>query len=201
MQGKIDTSFQTVQRDMFSSGLAAELGPNALVCWLAVKNHADFNNGHSWPGVRAIAETIGISKSNVDRLVDELVEKKMLRVVKKGVPTKRGQTYVARERMCIRLGDRVLCTIYVDYIPSGFREKLHKIAESLKTGENDPDAWAEVEIVPGPDFVWDAARGSLMGKVKIDQAALPEIEGDGGKAGFDELAARLLLGRGTRTSG
>ena len=54
MQGRIDTSFQTLQRDLFSSGLAAKIGMNAFGVWLAIKSHADYNTGKAWPGMRRL---------------------------------------------------------------------------------------------------------------------------------------------------
>ena len=39
MEGRIDASFQTVQRDLFTSGMAAQIGMNAFGVWLAIKSH------------------------------------------------------------------------------------------------------------------------------------------------------------------
>lgn len=44
-QASIDASFTTAQRDMFESGLVAEIGANAFAVWMALKHHADFNTG------------------------------------------------------------------------------------------------------------------------------------------------------------
>lgn len=49
IQGVIDTTYHTQQRDMFVSGLAAEIGVNAFAVWHAIKSHADFQTGIAWP--------------------------------------------------------------------------------------------------------------------------------------------------------
>jgi len=39
MHNQIDTSFQTLQNDLFSSGMAAKIGMNAFGLWSAIKNY------------------------------------------------------------------------------------------------------------------------------------------------------------------
>lgn len=163
MQGKIDSSFQTEQRDLFASGIVAEIGVNAYAVWSAIKYHADFATGEAWPGMRRLGELVGLSKSTVDRAVDVLEKARMLRVLKAG-GKRRGQTYIARERMAVRLGDRILCTIVVDYVPSRLRGQLDRIEAALTKG-GDPDAFADVEIIPGEGFAWDAPAGVLRGRI------------------------------------
>lgn len=98
------------------------------------------------------------------------------------------EPHIARERLDVRLGEMVLCTIVVDYVPNSLRSTLGKIQNALKTGEASPDAWAEVEIIPGDGFKWDAAAGLLRGR--IDARAIPS--GPNPKDDFDKLAATLL---------
>lgn len=162
MQGSVDTSFQTMQRDLFNSGMAAHIGMNAFGVWLAIKNHADYNTGECWPGMRRLAELTGLALGSVQKSVKTLVEAKLLRVE----PRKRkGNTYVARERMDIRLGSRVLCTIVLDYVPRGLKQRLEEIERSIKTGDNNPTLWSDVEIIPGQGFQWDASTGVLRAKI------------------------------------
>lgn len=178
MQGRIDTSFQTVQRDLFSSGLAAQIGMNAFGIWLAIKSHADFQTGKAWPGMRRLGELTGLSLGAVSNSVAVLVEAKLVRVVahSKGGSGRRGQTYIACERLDVRLGDRVLCTIVLDYVPSRMRGQVAKIDQALRVGEVDSDIFAGCEILPGPGFVWDSKTGSLRGSIPARE--LPTIEED-----------------------
>ena len=194
MQGKVDSSFQTEQRDLFASGIVAEIGVNAYAVWSAIKYHADFNTGHAWPGMRRLGELVGLSKSAVDRAVDVLEKSHMLRVVK-AANKRRGQTYLARERISVRLGDLVLCVVVIDYVPAQVRNRISRIEQALAVGEHDPDAFAEVEIIPGTGCVWDAASKLLRAKVPVRDIPA-SVAGDDpakqiGEALLKRLAPRL----------
>ena len=45
ISGDVDTTYMTQQRDMFSSGLAAQIGVYAYTTWCAIKYHSDFQTG------------------------------------------------------------------------------------------------------------------------------------------------------------
>ena len=160
MQGRIDTSFETLQRDLFASGMAARIGMASFGVWLAIKSHADYNTGECWPGMRRLAELTGLSLGGVSKAVRTLVEARLLRVLAVG-RGKRGNRYVARERLDVRLGDRVLCTVVVDYVPATLRQTLSGIDQALATGEGAAEVFADCEIVPGVGFAWDARVGVL----------------------------------------
>lgn len=168
IEGRIDASFTTEQRDLFASGIVAEIGVTAYAVWSAIKFFADYNTGHAWPGMRKLGSTLGLSPMTVKRAVDTLQEARMLRVV--AVSSRRkGQTYIAREKMAVRLGNRVLCAIVIDYVPSTLRGKLNRLENALATGEADPEAFAAVEIIPGDGFHWNPTTQSL-------HATLPSAE-------------------------
>jgi len=164
IEGSIDSSFTTEQRDLFASGIVAEIGVNAYAVWSAIKFYADYNTGHAWPGMRKIGEKLGLSAMTVKRAIDGLEAAKMVRIVA-GSTKRKGQTYIARERMCVRLGKRTLCTIVIDYVPGTLRGKINRLESALTSGEDDPDAFAEVEIIPGEGFEWDAKSRTLKGHV------------------------------------
>lgn len=166
MDGKIDSTFGTFQRDMFESGLVAELGANCFVLWIAIKTHADFNSGVAWPSIRRLAEITGLSVNTVQKAIKELEEASLLRIVKTG--NQRASTrYVARERLDVRLGSRLLCRIVIDYVPQTIRQQLSKISETLKTGERNPEAFSQVEIIPGEGFVWNEKTGTLQAQIPL----------------------------------
>jgi DNA-binding transcriptional regulator YhcF (GntR family) len=173
MKGQINSTFGTFQADMFESGLAAEVGANPFFVWLAIKAHADFQTGEAWPSIRRLAEITGISAMTVQRALEKLENARLLRVAKRG-NKKTSTRYIARERLDVKFGNQLLCSIVVDYVPAQIRKKLERIKGSLKTGEHDPDLFAQVEIVPGEGFEWDAAAGVLRSKIHISQ--LPEAE-------------------------
>lgn len=164
IEGRVDSSFTTEQRDLFASGIVAEIGVNAYAVWSAIKFYADYNTGHAWPGMRKIGEKLGLSQPTVLRAIEQLKSAHMVRIVA-GSSKRKGQTYIARERMMVRLGAVVLCTIVIDYVPGSLRGKINRIEQALSTGEDDPEAFAEVEIIPGDGFEWDQTTRTLRGKV------------------------------------
>lgn len=74
VRGDIDTTYHTQQRDMFASGLAAQIGVNAFAVWHAIKSHADFQNGRAWPGIRRIMALTGLSTDPVQAGIRTLVD-------------------------------------------------------------------------------------------------------------------------------
>lgn len=187
MQGRIDTSFQTLQRDLFASGLAAEIGPNAFVTWLAIKNHADFESGLAWPGMRRLSVLTGLPLSSVSKAVQRLLSHHLVRVVapSRG-KSRRGQTYLACERLDVRLGDRVLCTIVLDYVPAKLRGQVARIDQALRTEDGVKEVMAACTILPGPGFTWDAGSGAL--RASLPARELPHVE----PLSADELASPLV---------
>ena len=170
MKGQIDASFSTLQRDMFESGLAAEIGPGAMLVWLAIKHHANYSTGVAWPGIRRICELTGLTDKPVMSHIKRLVAAHLLRIDSPG--TKRTSArYTALERMDVRLGDYLLCRVVIDYVPAQIQEKLRRIAKVTGAGKPDPEAWVGVTIIPGPGFQWDAAAGVLRGAVP--RSAIP----------------------------
>ena len=172
MEGVIDSTYQTQQRDMFTSGIVAEIGPNAYTVWSVIKCHADFKTGEAWPGMREIGAKINLGKSTVQRAVEVLEQAHMLRIVADAKFKRKGQTYIARERLAVRLGGQVVCFIVVDYVPANLRSQLNRISQSLKTGEKDVDAWAQIEIIPGTGFVWDEKSMTLKSSIKASSIPL-----------------------------
>lgn len=164
MEGRIDSSFTTEQRDLFASGIVAEIGVTAYAVWHGIKYYADYNTGKAFPGMRTIAAKLGISVGSVSNAIKSLEAARMLRIVQ-GHSKRRGQTYIARERMSVTVGATTLCTIVIDYVPEKLRGQIKRLGESFKTGEDDPEAFAQVEIIPGEGFVWDETTRTLKGKI------------------------------------
>ena len=190
LRGQIDSSFTTDQRDLFASGIVAEIGVNAYAVWHGIKYYADYNTGEAFPGMRALGEKLGVSKDTVQRAIDVLVQARMVRVIKPH-SKRRGQTYVARERMSVRVGSAVLCTIVIDYVPERFRGQVKRLADAISTGKDDPEAFAEVEIIPGDGFVWDEASKTLRGRIRASQMPFPDHSEDE----YHKQIGEAILGR------
>ena len=168
MEGRIDSTFGTFQRDMFESGLVSEIGANCFVIWIAIKTHADFNTGKAWPSIRRIAEITGLSNMTVQKALKDLQTAHLLKIVQSG-NQRQSHRYIARERLDVKLGNRLLCRIVMDYIPSKIKANMHQIQETLKSGERNPEAFTQVEIIPGDGFVWNAKTGTLQSEIPIKE--------------------------------
>ncbi len=178
IRGEINSTYTTQQRDIFESGLLAEIGPNAFAAWSIIKYFANYKTGQGYPGLRTIAAMMNSSPQTAMRAVKTLENAHLLREVAPSVFKKKGATYIARERLTVRLGGHTLCTIVVDYIPNKIRSQIKKINASLLTGEHDPDAWAEVEIIPGDGFIWNEKSKTLKASIKVTDLALDEPTSD-----------------------
>lgn len=175
MKGEIDTSFETLQRDLFASGIAANIGMNAFGVWIAIKSHADYNTGECWPGMRRLADLTGLSTGTVQKTIKTLVDARLLRIVSSGSGA-RSTRYVARERIDVRLGERVLCTIVVDYVPVRLRKQLDDISSALKSGKSSPETFAACEIVPGRGFIWDQEAAVLRADIPHSEIPEPDVD-------------------------
>ena len=176
LTGQIDSTFITQQRDLFSSGFVAEIGVNAYGVWSAIKFFADFKTGEAFPGMREIGRKVGLSKDTVNRAVEVLKNAHLLRVVDNSKFKRKGQTYIARERLEIRIGEQVICVAVIDYVPASLKTKISRINKSLETGYEDPSLWAEVEIIPGSGFKWDDKSKTLKMNVMASQIPSDELD-------------------------
>lgn len=165
IQGDIDTTYTTHQRDMFTSGLVAEIGPSAFATWHAIKWHADFSTGESYPGIRRIAEITGMTTPTVQTAIKTLEAKHLLRIRKRG----QKNVYVARERLDVRVGDRVICTVVVDFIPAEMRERLALLKKAGEGNIEAADVWAQVDLLPGPGMKLDEQAGTFRGTMRADE--------------------------------
>lgn len=164
--GDIDTTYMTQQRDMFESGLVAEIGVNAYAVWNAIKCHADFQTGVAWPGIRRLMTLTGLSTDPVQDAIKTLEASHLLRVTKHG--NGRSSEYVARERMDVRVGNKVICTVAVDYVPMAMRERLEKLKMATRGVLAADDVWAEVELIPGPGMTLDATSATFKTNIRAD---------------------------------
>ena len=165
MKRTLDSTYLTVQRDLFESGLVAQIGPNSFSVWNAIKCHADFNTGLCFPGMRSIGKKVGLSPASVQRAITCLIDHHLLRIVSPH-GKKRGQTYIARERLDVKVGGMVVCTVVMDYIPTKISSTLDKLKKDFAEGRSD--AFSLVEIIPGKGFDFDASTGNFKKEIKVN---------------------------------
>jgi len=188
MEGRINTTFGTYQADLFESGLVAQIGPNAFACWAAIKAHSDFQTGVAYPSIRRMMQLTGLASATVQKCLNILEQSHLLRSEVKG----KRRYYIARERLDVSIGNRILCTVVLDYVPSSMRENVKKIKDAF-SGDGDSDILAQVDIIPGPGFVWDASRKVLTAQIPASEIPSPAPAGQLAQVG-ERIAkqARLL---------
>ena len=72
--------------------------------------------------------------------------------------------------MDVRVGNRVLCTIVIDYVPVQMRERLEKLKKAVAGGDFvDDDVWLNVDILPGPGLTFDPETKTLRGLMRADE--------------------------------
>lgn len=177
LQGEIDTTFQTHQRDIFSSGLVAQIGSDAFCVWSVIKYHADFNTGIAYPGIRRLIGMTGMSSLTVQNCIKTLEKHNLLKVDKGG--RSRTNRYTARERLQVKIGGQLICSIYVDYKPSKIRDQLRRLKNSLSPDagdDQDSKIFAEVEIVIDPKFKLDETTQTFKGDFVFDRQASNKIQ-------------------------
>lgn len=164
-----NTTYLTTQRDLFDSGMVAKIGAPAFTIWNAIKAHADFNTGQAYPGLRKLAQISGMGKSSAQRAVESLAKNNLVRII---LPagSRRGQTYIARERLEVKIGKVVVCTVVMDYVPAKLNKTISSIKNSLSNGRIDASL---VEIIPGESFQFDAVSGKFSRFVPHDEIVPP----------------------------
>lgn len=193
MHGRIDITYITVQQDLYRSGLAAELGSDAINVWLAIKCHADFNNGLARPTVRCLMRLTRLASATVQKALVRLEDAHLLKIQQRGAQ-RRANRYIARERLDVASEQGAVCRIVIDYVPMPLSKWLKRIKAALEVGENDPEAFSKAEFFPPEGFVWDSKSGDLRAiprAVTSPQAAGPPVDKP-----LSPLAARVAeIGR------
>lgn len=189
----LDTTYYTHQRGVFSSGLAAQLKGDAFLVWSAIKSFADFETGECWPSIRTIMHDTGLSTDTVQKAIDRLEEMYLLRVRRGTAP--KPNVYIPRERMDIRIGNKVLCTIVIDYVPLGMREKLARLKASAMAGDfGTQDVWADVDLIPGPDMSFDPATGFFKARMRADEVTEPTMTVTAARSKLKAMADEMRKG-------
>ena len=152
--------------DIFDSGLASRVGPNAFMVWSAIRSQSEVPED-CWAelSIRRLATITGLSTGTVVTSIKRLLGEKMLRVVHESKGT-RGNVYVARDCMDIAVGSVVVCTIVVDHAPW---------LDLTNTGGNAPqvapvsESPVSIDLVPAPGMIWDPQE-------KMLRSALPDVK-------------------------
>lgn len=128
---RADTRWFHLFRSMIDSGDCARIGPHAMVVYLVIKAHANFETGRSFPSVTTIAAKAGVSEKQVKRSLVVLVEAGYLAKRREG----RKNLYTPLERFPVLDGSgSPAATMTCAYVPREMQDIQHRIKEMLQTG-------------------------------------------------------------------
>lgn len=109
-----DTTWFRVFHSMFRSSEAAKMKPFAVVVYFALKSHAKFETGKTFPRIELIAAETGMSVSTVLRALKTLEDFSYITRRREG----RHNDYQLREKVAIRdSSDRIVAVATWDYVP------------------------------------------------------------------------------------
>ena len=95
--------------------------------------------------------------------------------------------------MDVRIGDRVICTVVVDFVPATMRDKLAKLKGAASGEIEAADVWAEVELIPGPGLKLDANSGTFKATMRADEIPLQVSQAEAASMLSNAAEARKKL--------
>lgn len=127
-----ETTWFHLFRTMFTNGDVKKIGPFAYTIYGAIKSHASFRTGESFPSIERLMDITGISRSQVKRVLEVLEQAGYLSVEKKG----RKNHYTLREKVVIQDGHgRPAAVATWDYLPGTVQETVADLKNVLVTGD------------------------------------------------------------------
>jgi len=128
---KAETTWFHVFKSMIDSGDLANMTGSELKVYLVVKSFTNFSTGRSFPAIENIAESSGLSASQVTRALRKLEANDYIRIEKKG----RRNHYTLREKVdCVDDTGRPAAVATWDYIPQGVTAAQAELKNFLASG-------------------------------------------------------------------
>jgi DNA-binding PadR family transcriptional regulator len=126
----IDSSWFAVFRQMFLQGTVAEIGGTAFTVYCAIKAHADFNEGISFPSQKLIANQTGFSERQVIKSLKVLEEHGLLEKTKEN----KHNVYRLKEKIVFETAEERIMATW-DYLPATLRKARQELHHFVVTGE------------------------------------------------------------------
>ena len=132
-----DTRFVLLVSSLFSSGLAAELGPTAVVVFLVLRAHANFKTGEVHIGQRRLADQVGVTTLTCRRALTALESRGLISRMQ--AHSRARTTYTITDVIPVFHNDpehkAPAGTISVPFIPATAAQLLNDAKASLYRGE------------------------------------------------------------------
>lgn len=155
-----DTRFVLLVTSLFTSGLAATLGPSAVVVFLVLRANANFNSGKIFLGQRLIATQAGISLPTTRKALALLEQHGLISRSQERDNSR--TTYRITDRIPIFTNDEArenAGTLLVPFMPTKTAEQLAAARESLRYGDAPP---AETRVVINLTLVQHIGSGDVV---------------------------------------
>ena len=138
-----ETTWFHVFRAMIESGDAARLGPHTFALYIVIKSYTNFSTGHAFPRLELLAEKSGMSRTQVKKSINALVERGYITKEKQG----RRNVYRLREKIDITdESGRPAAVATWDYLPSTVEAARAELRNFLLEGRNgEPLQYVHIE--------------------------------------------------------
>lgn len=135
-----DTRFVLLVTSLFSSGLAAQLGPTAVVVFLVLRSNANFTTGEVFIGQRLIAEQAGVTTLTARRALQQLEARGLIR--RRQAHSRARTVYTITDVIPVFKNDaersEQVGTFQVPFVPKHATELLNEAKAALYRGQVRP---------------------------------------------------------------
>lgn len=129
-----DLRYITLLSSLYSSGIAAQVGPLAVSTLICLRIHADFRSGNVTIGQRRIAEQVGCSPASVNNAIKTLVSFGLVTVVENSHG--RRSHYTITDKVPVFHEDQLAREMQIPFVPTKSRDHLEDARNSLIDGRN-----------------------------------------------------------------
>ena len=187
---EIGATWFHVVRDLIKEGTIAKIGATAWAVYCVIKAHSDMKTGAAWPGVKHIAELMGVSEDTVNRALKVLVEHKLVTIEKRG----RQNRYMITEKFPIyekrENGKEVVGWADANYSPIDFKNNISDLKTYAEKGILPPGSNIDVHITVQVQNIKQGDNGVAVMNANASATASDE---NGNTFNLKEEAIRDLM--------
>lgn len=129
-----DLRYITLLSSLYSSGIAAQVGPLAVSTLICLRISADFRTGTVTIGQRRIAEQVGCSPASVNSAIKTLVNFGLITVVQNSHGNR--NHYTITDKVPVFHEDQLAREMRIPFVPTKSRDHLEDARSSLIDGRD-----------------------------------------------------------------
>ena len=170
---KAETNFFFVLKHMIDAGIAGDMGGTTFLVYCTIKAHSNVSSGTSFPSLELISEKAKISKEQVKRCINKLIE--MEYVTKTPRANGRCNSYTLREKVEIHDQDgQAVALATWDYTGASLGAAVSDIKNVVLTGDLGGAKIVHIEKLTVQNIYGDS---NTVAQFNIDGIADPELKG------------------------